>query len=369
MDKKLFRSLLALITYTVALILLILRFEDVWRIGGQVLHICKPLLIGFVFAFILHRPCKFYLRHLGRIMPEKRAQPLAVTAAYLTFFAVVAGIVSFIVPQLVASIEMFISNLKVYMSHMQVWINKILQAVDSQLLASLDLSELQDILRKMGTSALNALSNAVPQLFSLTSGLVSLVVTGALSFVFSIYMLSGSDRLLRQVRTLVCTYLPPRIHRPLLDVVHLSADTFTRFVSGQLLEACILGGLCFLGMVLLRFQYAPLISVIIGVSALIPVAGAYLGAILSALLLVMISPLQALGFLVFLVILQQIEGNIIYPRVVGTSLGLPGIWVLTAVTVGGGLMGFAGMLIGVPLVAVIYTLVRSDVRRRAEKAE
>lgn len=151
---------------------------------------------------------------------------------------------------------------------------------------------------------------------------------------------------------------------PLLSVTRLTADTFTRYVSGQLTEACILGVLCFLGMCLFQFDYAPLISVIIGVSALIPVAGAYIGAAVAVLLLVMIEPMQAVWFLIFLVVLQQLEGNIIYPRVVGTSLGLPGIWVLAAVTVGSSLLGFVGLVISVPVTAVLYTLLKGDLARR-----
>ena len=135
-------------------------------------------------------------------------------------------------------------------------------------------------------------------------------------------------------------------------------------MTGQATEAIILGVLCFIGMNIFRFAYAPLISVIVAVSALIPIAGAYIGAGIAFLLLVMIDPMQAVWFVVFLVILQQLEGNIIYPRVVGTSIGLPGLWVLAAVTVGGGLFGFIGMLLGVPVTAVLYALLREDVARR-----
>ena len=146
--------------------------------------------------------------------------------------------------------------------------------------------------------------------------------------------------------------------------MRLTGSTFSRFVTGQLIEACILGGLCAIGMLFIQADYAPLIGVVVGFSALIPVAGAYLGALLSAMLLVMVSPLKALTFLVFLVILQQIEGNVIYPKVVGSSLGLPGIWVLAAVTVGGGLMGLAGVLFSVPIASVVYTLLKRDMRKR-----
>lgn len=365
MDKKLFRSLLLLITYTVLLILAIIRFDEVRGLFWNVLDVFKPLFIGFAIAFVLNRPCRFFLRVYGKRLPDKICRPLAVASAYAALLAAIAAIISFIIPQVLTSIELFISNLNGYIGHLQLLINSLVSTLDLEYLESLDLSGLYNILQKMGTAAIDAAYNAVPQLFTLTSTLISVIVTGVLALVFSIYMLSGSEKLLAQCRRIARAYLPSKVCDGLFAVARLTADTFSRFVSGQVVEACILGGLCCLGMVLLRLPYAPLVSVIIGVSALIPVAGAYLGAILSAVILVMISPMQALIFLIFLVCLQQIEGNVIYPRVVGTSIGLPGIWVLAAVTIGGGLFGFIGMLLGVPVVSVLYTLLRSDVRRRS----
>ena len=233
----------------------------------------------------------------------------------------------------------------------------------------LDLSRLDQVLRDLFNSALAALSNAVPQLVSLTSNLVSIVVTGVLALVFSIYMLSGKDRLLAQCRRVLRAYTPPKVCRMVLEVTALTAGTFSKFVTGQITEACILGGLTFAGMVLLRLDYPLLIAVLIGVSALVPIVGAYVGAFTSALLLVMVDPIDALIFLIFLVCLQQIEGNVIYPRVVGTSLGLPGIWVLTAVTVGGGLFDLAGVLLSVPVASILYTLLKRDVRKRLARQE
>lgn len=364
MDKKLLRSLILLITYTVLLILVIVRFDEFRGFWRNVLEVFKPLFLGFAIAFILDRPCRFFLGIYQKGLPEKACRPLAVASAYVAMVAVVTAIISFIIPQVMESIELFISNLNGYIGHLQALVNALISRLDLAYLESLDLSGLSDILRSMGTAALDAVTNAVPQLFTLTSTLVSLVVTGVLALVFSVYMLSGGERLRAQCRRVARAYLPGPVCEGLFSVVRLTADTFTRFISGQAVEACILGGLCCAGMFLLRLPYAPLISVIIGVSALIPVAGAYLGAILSALILVMVSPVKTLIFLVFLVCLQQVEGNVIYPRVVGSSLGLPGLWVLAAVTVGGGLFGFLGMLLGVPVASVLYTLLQSDVRRR-----
>ncbi|MGM9606813.1 MAG: AI-2E family transporter [Aristaeellaceae bacterium] len=372
MDKKLFKRLILLITYTVVLILVIVRFDDLTGLLGKVLGSFKSIFIGFAIAFVLNRPCRFFHRLYARGLKGRAAKlvrPLAVISAYAVLVLAIAAIIAFIVPQVIDSLELFLSNVGGYITQLQGWINALLARLDLEMLESLDLSNLSKTLQDLLGKILEAATSALPQLLSITSTVVSIVVTGVLAFVFSIYMLSGSDTLLSQCRRVIKAYLPERVSRVVFDVCQLTADTFTKFVSGQLIEACILGFLCFLGMTVLRLSYAPLIGVIVGVSALIPVAGAYLGAILSALLLVMVSPVQALTFLIFLVILQQVEGNLIYPRVVGTSVGLPGIWVLAAVTVGGSLFGFVGMLVSVPVASVLYTLLRRDVHRRLDEKE
>lgn len=368
MNTGLFRKMLLLITYAVALVVVIVKIDVILDWGAGVLLAFRPIFIGFAIAFILNRPCNFfvrlYTRGLGK-QGERFARPLAVVTAYVMLFAVVGVLISLVVPELTRSIQRFVGNMNTYASNLQQVLDYITQRFSLENLAQLNLSsKINEILGNALKQVLNALTGTVPHLISATSTLVSAVVTTVISFVFSVYMLSGGPKLTAQCRRLVVAYLPESISTPLLDVVRLTADTFTKYVSGQLIEACILGSLCFVGMVALRFDYAPLISVIIGVSALIPVAGAYIGAVLAALLLAMISPVKAFWFLVFLAVLQQLEGNLIYPRVVGTSLGLPGIWVLAAVTVGSSLMGFVGLVVSVPITAVVYTILKQDLRRR-----
>ena len=368
MEKKLFRSLILLITYAVVLVAVIVKLDAVggWLGGG--LAAFQPLIAGLVIAFILDRPCNFFARQYAKLLPGRAgraARPLAVVTAYLAVILFIAVLVALVVPELTHSIEMFMGNLNTYAANFQDLYDWVVAKLDLEQLASLDLSSgISDTLKDLLTGALDTLTNTLPHLVTMTSVVVSGVVTGVLALVFSIYMLSGAPRLTAQCRRLVKAYLPPRLSTPLLSVAHLTVDTFSKYVNGQLVEACILGGLCFAGMCVFRFDYAPLISVIIGVSALIPIAGAYLGAGVAVLLLVMIRPLEALWFLVFLVTLQQLEGNLIYPRVVGTTMGLPGIWVLAAVTVGGSLLGLAGMVVSVPIAAVLYTLLKNDLRAR-----
>ena len=370
MDKKLFKSILLLITYTVVLVMVLSRLGLIAGGVAWVLGLVKPLLIGFALAFVLNRPCHFFFRLYDRGLSRTRARgaarPLAVVTSYLVLILAIAAIFSFVVPKLVESIQTFALNLGGYLANVQGWYNDIIAYFHLDVEA-LDLSGLNDVLKNLFNYVLGFLSDLGPHLLELTSGIVSMVVTGVLSLVFSIYMLSGRDTLMSQCRRVLRAYVPARFADPLTDVVHLTADTFTRFVTGQLIEACILGGLCAAGMLFIQADYAPLIGVIIGASAIIPVAGAYIGAIVSALLLVMVSPIKALVFLVFLVVLQQIEGNVIYPKVVGTSIGLPGIWVLAAVTIGGGVGGLVGVLLSVPAASVLYTLLKRDVHRRLEE--
>lgn len=368
MDKGLFKKLLLLITYAVVLVAVIVKLDTVTGWLSAVLSAFRPLFIGFAIAFVLNRPCNFFARLYERRLPGKgkaAARPLAVVTAYLALLAALAVLLALVVPELIRSLETFVNNLGAYAANLQELYDFVVERLDLELLSGIDLpSVVNDATKGILSGVLNMLTDTLPHLITMTSVVVSGVVTGVLALVFSIYMLSSGPRLTAQCRRLAVTYLPERVAAPLLSVVRLTADTFTRYISGQLTEACILGGLCFLGMCLFRFAYAPLISVVIGVSALIPVAGAYIGAIVAVLLLVMIDPLQALLFLVFLVVLQQLEGNLIYPRVVGTSLGLPGIWVLAAVTVGGSLLNFVGLVVSVPVAAVVYTLLKNDLRTR-----
>lgn len=367
MDKRLFKQLILLITFAVVLVAFIVKLDAVGAWVGGVLHAFEPLFIGFAIAFVLNRPCNFFARLYAQRLSERgrrAARPLAVATSYVLLIVFLAVLVALVVPELIKSLERFVSNLSTYGSNFQQLFDWVVEKFQLESLEDLNFTGAFDDLNSLLSRALELLTDTMPHLISATGVVVSAVVTGVLAIVFSVYMLSGAPRLLAQCRRIVVTYLPKKMVGPFLSVARLTADTFTRYVTGQVTEACILGCLCFVGMCVFRFDYAPLISVIIGVSALIPVAGAYIGAILAVVLLVMIDPMQAVWFLIFLVILQQLEGNLIYPKVVGTSLGLPGIWVLAAVTVGSSLLGFVGLVISVPITAVLYTLLKQDLRAR-----
>ena len=369
MPRHWMRSILLIITYTVLLVLALMRSDWIFGLLGQVISGCRPLFIGFAIAFVLNRPCTFFCRHYERNLGQrwkKLGRPLAVLTSYLVLIAVMTALFSFVLPRVVASIQMLAGSLSGYIANLQTLLNEVADYLDWETL-DLDLSRLNQYLRELLNGVLSSMSNAAAQVMTVTGNIISMLVTLVLAVVFSIYMLAGREKLLRHGRMLLRAYLPQHWADTVSGVIDLTAEIFANFVSGQLIEACILGGLCALGTLFIQPDYAALIGVVIGVSALIPVAGAYIGAILSAFLLVMVNPVRALVFLIFLAVLQQIEGNVIYPRVVGTSIGLPGIWVLAAVTVGGGLFGLLGVLLSVPVASVIYALIKRDVSRRLQK--
>lgn len=371
MPKNWMRSALAIITYTVLLVLALVKFDQIIAVGAALAGSMKPLFIGFAIAFVLNRPCAFFLRQYeARLAPRfrKLGRPLAVLTSYVLMIVIIVALFSFVLPQVMESIRLFAGSVSGYVENLQKLLDQVAGYLD---LKSLDLSKLSTYLRDVLNGVLSSVSTAAAQIMAVTGSIISMLVTLVLAVVFSIYMLAGQEKLLGQGRQLLRAYLPARFVGPVSEVIRLTGEIFTNFVLGQLIEACILGGLCALGTFFIQADYAALIGVIVGVSALIPVMGAYVGAILSAFLLVMVSPVRALVFLIFLGILQQIEGNVIYPRVVGTSIGLPGIWVLTAVTVGGGLFGLLGVLLSVPVASVLYALLKRDVKRRlnAPKAE
>ncbi len=361
MSKQTMRSIMAIITYGLLLVLVLLKIDLLFELLGMLIHAMKPFFLGIAIAFVLDRPCCRLRRLYGKRLGEKGSRFLAVLSSYIGVLVILIAMFSFVLPKVGESIQLFVSSLGGYISNLQSWANELIQHFDYE---GVDLSGLSSALHKLLNGILNTLPHAADHVIGFTGSLVSMLVTMTVSIVFSIYMLFGRDTLMGQTRRLMYAYLPKPVADRIRDVLHLTGEIFANYVSGQLLEACILGGLCAGGMLFIQADYAPLVGIIVGATALVPVAGCYIGAFVSAFLLLMVSPVRALVFLIFLGILQQIEGNVIYPRVVGTSIGLPGIWVLLAVTVGGSLFGLVGILFSVPVMSVIYALLHRDVVRR-----
>jgi len=269
-----------------------------------------------------------------------------------------------VVPELTACVELLIAQIPGAVSKAVSWLEAN-AAIPEEMLSSLQnidwKSRIEQIISLLTSGVGSVMGTAVNVVSSVFSG----IVTALFALIFSIYLLTGKEKLGSQFDRLMRRYMKDKLYNRSKYVLSVLNDCFHKYIVGQCTEALILGALCTAGMLLLGIPYATMTGAVISFTALIPVAGGYIGAAIGAFMILTVSPIQALIFLIFIVVLQQLEGNLIYPRVVGSSMGLPAIWVLAAVTIGGGVMGILGMLIGVPLAAALYRLLREDVNRQA----
>ncbi len=367
--KKPDNKLLIKIGLSVLIVYLIIHYwTNISGFIGTIVSASMPLLFGFVISYPLNILMTFYERHWfpksKKKIAEKSRRPVSLIGSILTVVGIVALVAVLITPQLINCIKLLIAEVP---TAINVIVEK-LKTIDFiskdliNTLSSIDWkSRINDIIETVTSglgSAMNVAVTAVTSIFSVVANFV-------LGIIFALYLLLDKDRLVRHAKKLSHKYVPERWLSKISHVLRTVNDSFRRFIVGQCTEAVILGVLCTVGMAILRLPYATMIGALVAFTALIPIVGAFIGAGVGAFLILMESPVKALIFLVFIIILQQLEGNLIYPKVVGSSIGLPGIWVLAAVTVGGGVMGIWGMIIGVPLAAAIYHLVKEDVNRKA----
>ncbi|MBQ3533045.1 MAG: AI-2E family transporter [Oscillospiraceae bacterium] len=330
---------------------------------ATLLGACMPLFLGCALAYVLNILMSFYERSYfpkstnPRLIKSRR--PVCLLAAILSLLAIVTLVVWLVVPELVDCVELLIAQLPGAIEKSIAYLDTV-PLFSKDLINTLNSIDWQSKIGDLVNVVTSGVGNVMNVVIATVSSVISVVVTAFLAIIFALYLLISRDQLQRQSKHLLQRYLKPRHYEKLMYVLSVLNNAFHKFITGQCIEAVILGALCAIGMAILRLPYATMIGALIAFTALIPVAGAYIGAAVGAFMIATVSPMKALIFLAFLLILQQLEGNLIYPKVVGTSLGLPGIWVLAAVTVGGGVMGVVGMLLGVPLAAAAYTLIKND---------
>ncbi|HJD28178.1 MAG TPA: AI-2E family transporter [Candidatus Blautia avicola] len=366
MKKKRFIYFIILL----ALLILCIKYSDsILGFAGFLWSLVTPLILGCVIAYILNilvtriesLPC--FTRE-GTLLRKVR-RPVSILGSLAVILAIGVLVILIVIPQLIQAIGVIAKEIPTVVSEINVWLSSFDKDWPQlqKFLESLNVNWPQ-ILQKAASYLTNGLSSVFSSTMYIVSTISSIAVTAVVALIFSIYILSGREKLFCQFQTLASTYLNEKFYKGMCVVLKTAHDTFTKFIIGQCTEAVILGTLCTIGMLLFRFPYATMVGTLIGATALLPVVGAYLGAAVGAFMIFTIDPLKALGFLIFIAILQQLEGNLIYPRVVGSSVGLPGIWVLAAVTVGGGLGGIIGMLLAVPVTATLYKLLQKDVQKR-----
>jgi len=330
-----------------------------------------PLIIGGAIAYIVNIPMSFYERHYFPKSQNRFAvlsrRPVCMIGAIISVIAIAVIIISLIVPQLISCIKLIVAEVQTMIEYI------VNLAAEKELLSESFVSMITDFdwksrignIIELFTKGVGGMMGSV---LTTVASVLSGIVTAFLSIIFSVYILIAKEQLASQFKRLLARYLKRNTCLKIKHVCSVVDENFHSYIVGQCIEAVILGVLCTLGMLALGLPYAAMIGAFMAFTALIPVAGAYIGAIAGAVMIVTVSPFQALIFIIFVVVLQQIEGNFIYPKVVGSSIGLPGIWVLAAITVGGGIMGISGMLIGVPVAAAVYDLIREDVVRGETKA-
>ena len=368
-SKKLRELSLWIIGTVTVCVLIFLAVQNINAVAGAAkwfLGLISPLICGFAFALILNVPMRFFEDKFRRAVKKpshiKLCRPIAFVISVFVIFGIFIGVVWLVIPELVNAFGIIVDGIVGFVDMLSgMSTEQIEQLPFGKLLLGVDWNgvwnSLQEWLKNEGGNIVNT---AFGSISSIVGGIFDFVI----AFIFSIYIIFSKDRLKAQFCRLIRAWLPRNAGEWLIHASSVASLNFRNFVSGQSLEAVILGLLCLLGMLISDMPYAPMVSALVGITALIPVVGAFIGAAVGAFMILTVEPLKALIFIVFLVILQQIEGNVIYPKVMSSRVNLPSLWILAAVTVGGGLAGPLGMLLGVPVASTAYVLLKEATEAR-----
>ena len=365
------KTILELIFFTIILVFMFIYIEPIWTFITYIIKIFMPFIIGAMIAFVLNVLLNIVENKLFKKLNEKNSKvwnrikrPTSVITTLIIIIALLGLILGLLIPQLQNTTEIFTENFDSYKKQTINLLHDI--GIEKK-----DMNAFMDNFDQVKEEITNYVDKNKGEIVEATVGVASTVVgtitSLVLGIVFAIYILLKKEDLGRQGRKILKAYCKEKHEKRIKEIATLSNTTFGNFISGQCLEALIIGVLCFIGMVILQIPYASTISVLVGFTALIPVFGAFIGTFIGAFLILMIDPTKALIFVIFIIILQQIEGNLIYPKVVGKSVGLPGIWVLVAVTIGASVGGILGMLLSVPISSIVYSIIKTDVNNKIEE--
>ena len=415
MDKKLFKSIIWLLTVAIVIIVCIIRFDMIRSALSFVFSLLAPLFVGLITAFILNPVYNFFgglysgekvpklfvvlgkfFSGIGRFFKykvfgakkesreKKRGKSSAVgkfkkrkrlpknffptvfslVTTYLFFILVIVLLLIAVIPQLAESFSLFTGNIETYLSNLRGFLDSVAENFHME---DTFYPALENIVKGTLENLSGIVVGAVPQILDVTMSIALWTINIGIGFVLSIYILAGKKTFLEMTKKFISVFFNEKVQDKIFEVSELTYKTFSGFISGRLLDASVVGILCFIGMTIFGFDYPLLISVIICVTNIIPFFGPFIGGIPSAFILLMIDPWEALWFVIFLVVLQQLDGNIIGVRIVGDSVGLPPMWSLVAIILGGGLFGFVGMILGTPAFAVVYILINRSAAKRLKR--
>ena len=368
-DKKTIRNLFFIALGCILVYFILNETDKLGAAWSALMGVLSPFILGAAIAFILNVPMRGIEAKLGKIKSTGLRRAAAIVLTLLAFVVVIVGVVLLLVPQIGETVQILGPRIVAFFQRIQESVlgflkenPDLLNTVNSFI--DLETLDFGGIIEKIMNVLGNSMSSIASGTLNMVGGITGALVDGFIGLVFAFYCLASKETLGRQGRKVLYAFLPERISDETLRILSLTNRTFSNFISGQCVEACILGGLFAVALFILRMPYITLISVLIAVTALVPLVGGFVGCFLGAFFILVNDPMQALIFVIVFLVIQQIEGNLIYPKVVGGSIGLPGMWVLVAVTIGGDLMGVVGMFLMIPLSSVLYTLLREITNRR-----
>lgn len=370
--SKDFRSKLFLGILLISFYFLLSNIKDLYLGLGLFINILNPFIIGFAIAYVLNLPMSFIENKLLYFLDNKKSsfygnlkRALSIILTFVLVIGFLVAVVLFVVPELLSNLTALINNIPSYINSFEINLSSYVTdfPISPEIVNNVSSSILnawKELLTVVGQLITSSLTGLITTTINITSGLVNFI----LSVIFAIYMLASKESIIIQIKKLIKAFLPNKISTKILYLGRISNVTFSKFIAGQCIEALILGFLCFIGMGILRIPYPLLVSVLVGITALIPIFGAFIGTIPAVILIILINPTKALWFVIFIICLQQFEGNVIYPKVVGNSVGLTPILVILAMLVGGSTLGLLGMLIGIPLFSIAYQLIKNKTNKR-----
>ena len=367
------KSYFLLATYVVVLAYILLNIQNMYSVFAYVFSLLSPILIGIALAFMLNIPMSFFENKVLKSLASSKKpfiknlkRPLAILITLFMVFGIILTLFFFVVPQLSHSISTLINILPSSITSIEKSLSSSLHSTDL-------FNKIWPIFSNIWKETLSAITSVTGSILAnvvnLTIGITTTIVNFFMAFILSIYMLASKEKLLHQCKKLIYAFIPLKHANRMLEVIHISDKMFSAFITGQFIEAIIIGLMCFVGMTIFSMPYAILISIIISVTALIPIFGAFIGIIPGIFILLTVSPATAFWFIILIIVIQQIEGNIIYPKVVGGSLGIGGIWIMISMVIGADLFGILGMIIGIPLFGIFYTLLSRVVNSRLKNKD
>ena len=374
-----FKHIMIMIAFAIGLIFLFIYIKPIWSVVSKIFAVLSPVIYGLVIAYLLNYPYKLFHDHAFKKMGTKHKwllkvkKPLSMSLAYIIIFGIITYLIVILVPELTASVNTLVNNLPSYGIKLKGTADTVVDFIKNQFGYNLYDADTYNSLMKFitGDSTVefvkNVFSNVVPTAFTTALSIGTGLYNWIIGIIMSIYLLASKDKLISQFKRTITAYTPSKFHVRFFKFTEICNLKCGKYIVGKIIDSSIIGLMCFIGLSIFKFDYALLISVIIGVTNMIPFFGPIIGAVPCAFLLLIINPLEALWFVIFITVLQQFDGNILGPKILGETVGISGFWILVSVIVGGGLFGVPGMILAVPVFAVIYTLVEEGVSAREKK--